>query len=344
MNFSQFCCCSGRSNDKKLYCFFCFVGVLVNRKIDCVAALTQGLHVVHNVGVRMVDDVCEEIRLGLEEEDFTQDQRRLAYVKFLGELYTYQVIGSQVVFDTLYLFITYGLTDDESEFYLQNQNQGQAGDEKNSDNNNSESNNKPNPNWLSRSDIHWKYCFRAQLCCELLQTCGVYLRSGKLRSRCDRFLLYFQRFIILHSPLPLDIQWWVDDVMEYVAPDIEKHTALESVLNAITVLERKELESDKVHRDALVAISDENKEDDNEDDDLDDIDDDDEEEDDDDEEEDEDDIDETSARILEDEDDTAVLSVCVCSSLLAIPVRLLSFVKEIDVNTSVGAIFKQILN
>ena len=255
----------------------------------------------------MVDDVCEEIRLGLEEEDFTQDQRRLAYVKFLGELYTYQVIGSQVVFDTLYLFITYGLTDDESEFYFQNQGQsGAGGDGKNSDNNNNNNNNnnnKPNPNWLSRSDIHWKYCFRAQLCCELLQTCGVYLRSGKLHSRCDRFLLYFQRFIVLHSPLPLDIQWWVDDVMQYVAPDIEKHTTLESVLKAIADLERKELASDKVHRDALVAITDEDKEgDDEEDEDLDDIDDD---EDEDDEEEDEEDIDESSARILEDEDDTA---------------------------------------
>ena len=34
-------------------------------------------------------------------------QRRVAYVKFIGELYNYCMIGSSIVFDTLYTFITF---------------------------------------------------------------------------------------------------------------------------------------------------------------------------------------------------------------------------------------------
>jgi hypothetical protein len=35
-------------------------------------------------------------------------QRRIAYMRFLGELYSYRLIDSPVIFDTLYLIIGYG--------------------------------------------------------------------------------------------------------------------------------------------------------------------------------------------------------------------------------------------
>jgi hypothetical protein len=49
-----------------------------------------------------------EIRVRLELNDYTMQQRRLAHMRFLGELYNYECIGSSVIFDTLDLIIVFG--------------------------------------------------------------------------------------------------------------------------------------------------------------------------------------------------------------------------------------------
>jgi len=58
--------------------------------------------------VSLVDCVLEEIRVGLEENDPRKNQRRVATVKYLGELYNYRVVESPPIFDTLYFLITFG--------------------------------------------------------------------------------------------------------------------------------------------------------------------------------------------------------------------------------------------
>lgn len=52
--------------------------------------------------------VLEEIRLGLELNDYGMQQRRIAHMRFLGELYNYEHVDSAVVFDTLYLILVFG--------------------------------------------------------------------------------------------------------------------------------------------------------------------------------------------------------------------------------------------
>lgn len=52
--------------------------------------------------------VLEEIRLGLELNDYGMQQRRLAHMRFLGELYNYEHVDSSVIFDTLYLILVFG--------------------------------------------------------------------------------------------------------------------------------------------------------------------------------------------------------------------------------------------
>ena len=44
----------------------------------------------------LVDAVLEEIRVGLEMNEPSQRQRRIAYIRYLGELYTYQMLQAQV--------------------------------------------------------------------------------------------------------------------------------------------------------------------------------------------------------------------------------------------------------
>lgn len=52
--------------------------------------------------------VLEEIRVGLELNDYGMQQRRIAHMRFLGELYNYEHVDSSVIFDTLYLILVFG--------------------------------------------------------------------------------------------------------------------------------------------------------------------------------------------------------------------------------------------
>ncbi len=76
--------------------------------IGALATITADLTTYQPVGVYVVDAVLEEIRVGLEINHPAQQQRRIAYMQYLGRLYLYRVCDSQVVFDTLYLLLTFG--------------------------------------------------------------------------------------------------------------------------------------------------------------------------------------------------------------------------------------------
>ena len=60
----------------------------------------------------MVDGVLEDVRLGLELNISKMNQRRFSGLKVLGELYSYQLVESNVVFRTLYLMLQFGATID----------------------------------------------------------------------------------------------------------------------------------------------------------------------------------------------------------------------------------------
>lgn len=61
--------------------------------------------------------VLEEIRVGLELNDYGMQQRRIAHMRFLGELYNYEHVDSSVIFDTLYLILVFG--HGTAEVYIQ---------------------------------------------------------------------------------------------------------------------------------------------------------------------------------------------------------------------------------
>jgi regulator of nonsense transcripts 2 len=50
----------------------------------------------------------EEIRLGLELNDYGMQQRRIAHMRFLGELYNSEHVDSSVIFETLYWILMFG--------------------------------------------------------------------------------------------------------------------------------------------------------------------------------------------------------------------------------------------
>src|SRR5579859_4837833 len=58
--------------------------------------------------IAMVDSVFEHVRTGLEMNLFVHNQRRVAMVRYLGELYNFRVIETSAIFDTLYLIVGFG--------------------------------------------------------------------------------------------------------------------------------------------------------------------------------------------------------------------------------------------
>lgn len=113
--------------------------------------------------------------MGLEQEDtFNYNQKLVAYVKFLGDLYNYSLIEHHIIFDTLYnlLGITKGIRsylDDSDEIDAEEATQ-------------------------KKEDPH--DLFRIRLVCTLLDTCGCYFKRGTHKERLDRFLLHFQKYVL----------------------------------------------------------------------------------------------------------------------------------------------------
>ena len=83
--------------------------------IALLAMLTYDLQRYHpEFSIAVVDTVFEDLRRGLEQNIYSANQRRVATIKYLGELYIYRLIGSALVFDTLWSLVTFG----HREYYL----------------------------------------------------------------------------------------------------------------------------------------------------------------------------------------------------------------------------------
>lgn len=77
--------------------------------IHLLAILASALFRYHQEFViTVIDNLLESIVLGLEQNDFKYNQRRIAEVKYLGELYNYRMVDHPVVFDVLYKIMTFG--------------------------------------------------------------------------------------------------------------------------------------------------------------------------------------------------------------------------------------------
>uniref|UniRef100_A0A182YK23 MIF4G domain-containing protein n=1 Tax=Anopheles stephensi TaxID=30069 RepID=A0A182YK23_ANOST len=131
--------------------------------IRSMADLLAGLNSYQEKAViRVIDTVLEDIRAGLEIHDNKLAQRRVAMVKYLGELYNYQLVDSDNIINTLYSIISFGVTL---------------------------SHDGP-PSIVDPPES----LFRLKLACVLLDTCGHYFMSGENRRRLDYFLVFFQQY------------------------------------------------------------------------------------------------------------------------------------------------------
>ncbi|XP_074025412.1 UPF2 regulator of nonsense mediated mRNA decay [Leptinotarsa decemlineata] len=130
--------------------------------IRCLANLLAGLVAYQEeIGTKVVDNVLEDIRLGMEVNLPKFNQRRIAQVKYLGELYNYRMVESSDVFKILYSIISFGVSMDPTEISPLDP-----------------------PNQL----------FRIRLACVLLETCGTYFSSGSSKKKLDYYLVFLQAY------------------------------------------------------------------------------------------------------------------------------------------------------
>ncbi|OJJ41805.1 hypothetical protein ASPWEDRAFT_287200 [Aspergillus wentii DTO 134E9] len=166
--------------------------------IHLLAILVSALYRYHqDFVVGIVDNVLEQITLGLEQNDFKFNQKRIAEVKYLGELYNYKMIDSPVVFDTLYRIVTFGYEGGT-----------------------------PIPGRINVLDLPDDF-FRVRLACTLLDTCGHCFDRGSAKKKLDFFLTFFQYYIHTKDPLPMDLDFLVQDTFAMARPQWKLVTDLQ---------------------------------------------------------------------------------------------------------------------
>lgn len=109
----------------------------------------------------MIDNVVESVSAGLEQHDFKNNQRRIAEVKYLAEIYNYRLVEHAVVFDVMYKVMTFG----------------HGGP--------------PVPGRLNPFDLPDDF-FRIRLIYFILEASGVYFNKGPAGKKLDYFLSFLQ--------------------------------------------------------------------------------------------------------------------------------------------------------
>ena len=171
--------------------------------IHILAILVGALSKYHNeFSIAVVDDVLEQIEVGLEQNNFKHNQRRIAQVKYLGELYNYKMVDSRVIFESLYRLTSFG-----------------------------HENGLPKPGMLCSLDMPDDF-FRIRLVCTLLDVCGMCFERGSAKKKLDFFLTFFQYYIHTKDPLPMDIEFLIQDTFQSVRPNCKLHTNLEDAAKA----------------------------------------------------------------------------------------------------------------
>ncbi|XP_076337894.1 UPF2 regulator of nonsense mediated mRNA decay isoform X2 [Tachypleus tridentatus] len=204
-------------SDISAYATKCLVSIwnVKYYNVRCVANLLAGLVAYQeNVGPQVVDGVLEDIRLGMEINHPKYNQRRVSMVRYLGELYNYRMVESAVIFRTLYSFITFGVSYDDTYSELDS------------------------PDNL----------FRIRLVCILLETCGQYFNSGSSKKKLDCFLVFFQRYywhkkssdiFSEEHPFPVTLEFLVKDTIQVLRPKFKLADSQEEAVQAVEDLLRE---------------------------------------------------------------------------------------------------------
>lgn len=172
--------------------------------VNLLAMLTYDLQRYHPAfAISVVDQVLEDIRRGLEQNVYSTNQRRVAAIKYLGELYIYRLLGSILVFDTLWSLVTFGHPEGH-----------------------------PLPRQPCPLDMPNDF-FRVRLVCVLLDTVGMCFDRGTQKRKLDNFLVFFQYYVLCKEDLPMDVDFMLSDSIEAIRPKMTMYKTIEEAAVAV---------------------------------------------------------------------------------------------------------------
>jgi len=170
--------------------------------IHLLAVLLAGVYRYHpNFVVGIIDRLLESICIGLETNDYRFSRRRIAEVRFLGELYNYRLLENPVIFDTLWRILTFGWSG------------------------------YPGQGRTNAYDPPDDY-FRIRLVTTLLDTCGMFFNKGAAGKKLDYFLSFFQYYIHTKTALPMEVEFMVQDAFNLTRPQWDLAANLEDATKA----------------------------------------------------------------------------------------------------------------
>ncbi|KAJ2989978.1 hypothetical protein NUW58_g3187 [Xylaria curta] len=171
--------------------------------IHILAILLGAIHRYHpSFVLAVIDNVLDAVTFGLEQNEFRYNQRRIAEIKYLGELYNYRMLEHPVIFEVMYKILTFG----------------HGGP--------------PVPGRLNPFDVPDDF-FRIRLIATMLETCGMFFNRGAAGKKLEYFLSFLQYYIHTKHPLPMDIEFIVQDTFMLTRPQWKLATNLEEAAKAL---------------------------------------------------------------------------------------------------------------
>ncbi|KAI1431578.1 MIF4G domain-containing protein [Xylaria sp. CBS 124048] len=171
--------------------------------IHILAILLSAIYRYHPSFVHeVIDNVLDAVTSGLEQNDFKYNQRRIAEIKYLGELYNYRMLEHPVIFEVMYKILTFG----------------HGGP--------------PVPGRTNSFDMPDDF-FRIRLIATMLETCGMFFNRGAAGKKLDYFLSFLQYYIHTKHRLPMDIEFIVQDTFTLMRPQWKLATNIEEAAKAL---------------------------------------------------------------------------------------------------------------
>nr|CAI6462092.1 CBM_HP1_G0020430.mRNA.1.CDS.1 [Saccharomyces cerevisiae] len=171
--------------------------------------------------IRCIDQVLENIERGLEINDYGQNMHRISNVRYLTEIFNFEMIKSDVLLDTIYHIIRFGHI-----------------------------NNQPNPFYLNYSDPPDNY-FRIQLVTTILL--NINRTPAAFTKKCKLLLRFFEYYtFIKEQPLPKETEFRVSSTFkkyenifgntkfERSENLVESASRLESLLKSLNAIKSKD--------------------------------------------------------------------------------------------------------
>lgn len=141
----------------------------------------------------------------MQYNNFNERQKRITIIKFFGELYCFQIIENGNFFKKILIYFKQFLDI----LFLMLYKLIEFGHE--------------NPEIKMKSEKNIdppEDTFRITLICTLLESVKIYLTPKKMKRNVDRFLAFFQKYILSKNYLPMLLEFMVLDIFEFLNPDM----------------------------------------------------------------------------------------------------------------------------